>query len=149
MEENKLEGTIATIREVDEQIILDDPQALEFINAIKSHQCFETLKLHSERVVHFKKRVKELNRTPDDTVLTIANVDDEKGALFTQMLMPNIDWQVFRDRGEIPFSRGLAVREGVQDFLDTVDPKVADKLRSWKGLAVVIVDHDTFEIFPA
>ena len=61
--------------------------------------------------------------------------------------MPGHDWQSYRDRGETPFARGLAGREGVRSFLEMIDREAMEKLRSFDGLAVVVVDHGVAEVF--
>ena len=73
-------------------------------------------------------------------------VDDQNGAQLASVLMSGHDWQQYRDRGEVPFARGLASREGVQDFLGSVDEQAAEKLQSFQGLAVVVVDHGVAEV---
>lgn len=63
--------------------------------------------------------------------------------------MPGCDWQAMRDGGEVPFARGLAGREGIQDVIDILDKEEGEILRAHKGLAVVVVDHGVVKIFSA
>jgi hypothetical protein len=64
--------------------------------------------------------------------------------------MPGHDWQAYRDRGEVPYARGLASREGLQEGLDTLDPEAATKLRETKGeTAIIVMDFGVVEVFRA
>jgi len=87
--------------------------------------------------------------TAKDAVITVINVDDVHGGPIADALMPGFNWQEIRDRGEVPFARGLAMREGVQGLLGTFDKEAADKLRNMTDVAVVVVDHGVAEIFSA
>lgn len=92
----------------------------------------------------------ELALVAEDIVIVLINVDSPIGHTLGDALMPHFDWQSIRDRGEVPFARGLAMRGGIQDVLDTVDRDIGDKLRTMKaGPAVVVVDHFVVEAFEA
>lgn len=141
----------ATVREIDGQLVLDDPDALAVARAVAKHNCRATLEEQRERVEHFVRRVAALGRTPAEVVITLVNVDDPHGRPLAELLMPGNEaaWQAFRDAGQVPFARGLATREGIQSFLDIVDEDAADKLRALDGLAVVVVDCGVAEVFEA
>src|SRR6185436_4774477 len=49
-------------------------------------------------------------------VVVLLNVDDVHGGPIADMLMPGHNWQEIRDRGEVPFARGLAMRSGIQNL---------------------------------
>ena len=136
-------GPVATVREVDGKLVLDDPQAVAMIRAIAKHNCERTLDAHRDRIAHFVGRAKVLGRSVEDTVIVLLNVDDPIGGALAEALMPGTDWQPFRDRGEVPFARGLAGREGIVSALDTFDDEAAKTLREFAGpeLAVVVVDY--------
>lgn len=139
----------AVVREVDGQMVLDDPDAVEVIRAVGKENCKRTLELNIDRVQHFKQRITDRGLTADQVVIVVINVDDVNGGPLADLLMPGTNWQEIRDRGEIPFARGLAGREGIQEILETLDEEAAKKLRSLQGVAVVVVDHSTAEVFPA
>jgi len=63
--------------------------------------------------------------------------------------MPGFNWQEIRDRGEVPFARGLALRDGIQAIIETFDSEAATKLLKMNEVAVVVVDHGVAEIFSA
>jgi membrane carboxypeptidase/penicillin-binding protein PbpC len=65
------------------------------------------------------------------------------------MLMPDYDWQQYRDKGETPFARGLALKDGIQEYLEYIDKQAADKLREMSDLAVVVIDFGVAEVYPA
>jgi len=139
----------AVVRKVGEQYVLDDPIAVQVARAVEKYNCRRTFDLHAERVAHFKTRLAERGLNPQDTVITLVNVDDPHGSLLAHALMPGHDWQEYRDRGETPFARGLASREGMQAFLEEIDEEAASKLRDMTDAAVVVVDYGVAEIFPA
>jgi len=139
----------ATVREVDGQLVLDDPDAMAMIGAIGKHNCKNTLQINADRVAHFKQRLEDRGMTPEQGVIVLLNVDDVHGGPLADMLMPGHNWQEIRDRGEVPFARGLAMRDGIQEILDTFDKNAAEKLRDMTTVAVVVVDHGVAEVFAA
>lgn len=64
----------AVVREVEGQLILDDPEALAVIRAVSKHNCENTLKLNTDRVVHFKQRLTERGMTAKQAVIVLLNV---------------------------------------------------------------------------
>ncbi len=141
--------TRATVREIDGQLVLDDPDALAVALAVAKHNCRFLLAANRERVPYFVQRMAALGRSPSDVVVVLANVDDALGRELADSLMTSFDWQAIRARGELPCARGLAGRAGVQAFLDTFDRQAADKLREVAWLAVVVVDHGVAEVYAA
>ena len=139
----------ATVREVDGQLVLDDPDALAMIRVVNKHNCKTMFELNRDRVDHFVKRMKDGGRSPSSVVIVLINVDDVHGGPIAEALMPGHDWQEYRDRGELPVARGLAGREGIEAVLADFDKEAAVKLKVTKGIAVVVVDHGVAEIFGA
>lgn len=139
----------ACVREIDGQLVLDDPLAVAFMRAVGKHNCRNTFRLNADRVVHFKRRLTELKMTAAEAVIVLLNVDDPNGGEIATVLMPNHNWQAYRDQGKVPFARGLAMRKGIEETLGFFDKEAADKLRDMTGVAVVVVDHGVAEIFPA
>jgi hypothetical protein len=146
--------TEAYVTEIDGQLVLIDPVAAGVIEAVNSYNskqynhCIITFHSQIDRVVHFAKRIKELNNDPKNVVILLANVDNDLGAALADALMPGYDWQQFRDRGEVPFARGLVARAGIQSLLDNINPSEGEKLRNANdNIVVLVVDYDTSEIF--
>ena len=142
----------ATVEEIDGQLVLNDPDALEVIRAIGKHNCKSTLDDNEERIAHFVKRVEELGRTGEDTVIVILNVNDYYGKSFVEAVMPGQDaiWQDYRDKGMIPYARGLAERGGIQGMLEVIDKEAAAKLEIiTEGIGIVVVDHEVAEVWKA
>jgi len=139
----------ATVREIGGKVVLDDPDFLEVIRAVSKCNCEITLKLNMDRVVHFKKRFVELGLDFAEAVIILANANDVNGNVIAEGLMPGTNWQEIRDRGQIPFARGLVSREVIRLGLEIFDREAALKLAEFDGLAVVVVDHGVAEIFPA
>lgn len=139
----------AVVREVGGQLVLDDPEALAVIRAVNKHNCKNTLELNADRVVHFKNRLAERGMTANQAVIVLLNVDDVHGGPLANILMPGQNWQEIRDRGEVPFARGLAMRDGIQEALSAFDKDAATKLQGMNDVAVVVVDHGVAEVFTA
>ncbi len=137
----------ATVKEVDGELIIDDPVALAVIRTLGKFDCKKTYDAQLERILHFRKRVTELEKTSEEVVIVVINVDDPYGGPFAEVLMPNTNWQEFRDKNEIPYARGIVFREPVQEYLETFDDEAAKELSESKKLAVVIIDHGVAAIF--
>lgn len=139
----------ATVRRnPDGQLVLDDPDALAVVRAVKKYNCRGTIEANADRVKHFVRRMRELGASPHELVIVVLNVDDQNGALVADILMPGHDWQAYRDRGEIPFARGLAARPAMQEILDVLDGEAADKLRAAVGATrAIVLDHGVAEVF--
>lgn len=139
----------AVVREIDGQLVLDDPAALAVVRATQKHNCRVTFEGNADRVAHFKQRLEDLQLATSDFVIVILNVEDLHGGPIAEKLMPGHDWSQYRDAGMIPFARGLAERGGVQGILELMkDDEAAAKLRDMDGLAVVVVDYEVAEVFP-
>ncbi len=140
----------ATVREVDGQLVLDDPDALAVVRAVEKHNCRATLEMHKGRIAHFKERA--IAKGVDGWVIVILNVDDPTGKRITDILMPGQEamWQTLRDSGQVPFARGLAGRDGMQELVAALDAETGDKLRAMAGkAAVIVVDRGVVETFEA
>jgi len=139
----------AVVREVDGQLVLDDPIAVAVISVVEKHNCRNTLELNADCVEHLKRRLTERGMTPDQVVIVLLNVDDIHGGPLAELLMPGHNWQEIRDKGEVPFARGIAMRVNIQIALEIFDMDAAMKLQSMSDVAVVVVDHGVAEVFSA
>jgi hypothetical protein len=119
------------------------------ITAVNKSNCKNTLELNADRVEHFKHRLTERGMTAAEAVIVLLNVEDVHGGPLAEALMPGYNWKEIRDKGEIPFARGLAAREGIQEALDAFNKDAASKLQGMTDLAVVVVDHGVAEVFAA
>lgn len=142
-------ATGAVVREVSGQLVLDDPEAVAVIDAVNRLNCKNTLELNADRVAHFKNRLVERGMTPDQAVIVLLNVDDVHGGPLADVLMPGQNWQEIRDKGEVPFARGLAMRDGIQEALGAFDKDAAKRLKKMTKVSVVVVDHGVAEVFSA
>lgn len=142
-------GPQAVVREIDGQLVLDDPIGLAVARAVEKHHCRATFDANTDRIEHFKDRVAIKGLCPDQVVIVVINVDIVPGGELAEALMPGHDWQQYRDQGMVPFARGLAGRAGMAAFLEDFDKVAADKLAEMPGLCVVVVDHGVAEIFRA
>ena len=139
----------AIVHEVDGTLILEDPAAVEVVQAVNKHNCLNTLTLHRDAVIRFLLRAQELELDPAETTVVIINVDDVNGGPIADVLMPNNEaqWQALRDDGEVPFARGLANREGMLLALAHFDPAAAAKMEKLESIPVIVVDHAVAEVY--
>ncbi len=138
----------AWVEEVDGQIVLHDPDAVAVVQVLNKQACYHTYMMQQERVAHFAERMAARGDDPGEVVITLINVDDPHGGPLAEALMPGHDWQAYRDRGEVPFARGLAERRGIKDVLDIFAPEAAQKLEGLAGkVCCVVVDYTTAEVY--
>jgi hypothetical protein len=137
----------AIVREINGELVLDDPDALACIQAVERSNCRFTYEAQIDRVDHFARRCAERKLTAQDVVIVLLDVDDENGKALADILLPNYDWDAIRARGEKPFARGLAMRAGIQIVLDQIDKEASEKLKSTSQLATVVVQRGVAEVF--
>lgn len=141
---------VATVRLLGGIQVLDDPVALAVISAVEKRNCHATLSVNKDRVAHFLERIYQRNDNTKDVVIVVINVDDKHGGQIAEALMPGHDWQQIRDAGQVPFARGIAKRDFIQEALSFFDDEASTKLKELDdGVAVVVVDHGVAEIFKA
>jgi hypothetical protein len=137
----------ATVRIVDGQIVLDDPDALAMARAVDKHNCRGVRDANLDRVLHFVGRMRALRLDARAVVIVVLNYDDVHGGELARAAMPDYDFEAVRARGEVPFARGLIDREGMEHALSLFDVEAHEKLRGWPGIAVVVVDFGVAEVF--
>lgn len=128
-------------------LVLNDPQAAAMIRGLRKHNCRCALELNADCIERFKRRLVERGLTPEQAVIVLVNVDDVHGGPLAESLMPGHDWQKYRDLGQVPFARGLAMREGIQHALALIDQEASAKLQGMAGMAIVVVDCGVAEVF--
>ena len=82
-----------------------------------------------------KKRLQELayraiyvlKMNPENFVIVCIEVDDPNWTELADYLLPNQDWQKFRDRREIPVARG-SVPSNIREFIKKMVPDITDAL---------------------
>lgn len=148
-ETKKIPEGMPYVTEIAGQTVLVDPVAYSAMKAVEKHNCKNTLDLNADRVVHFKNRIAEKGLDPEKMAIVVINVDDPHGAPIAELLMPNFNWQEIRDKGEIPFARGLVYRQSMQEIINEFDEEAAKKMSETSGTIVVVVDHGVAEVFSA
>ena len=134
----------------DGMLVLVDDTALGVIAAVEAHNrgvayqnCLVIKRHNAERIEHFKRRAVERLLPPKDAVLVILDADDQLGGALAEHLMRGHDWQQYRDKGQIPLARGLAMREGIVEVLRGVLPELARQLETEEELALLILHGGT------
>jgi len=148
-DESNSDSPRAVIRKALDQWVLDDPNVRELVASIRRLNCKHTLKLNADRVAHFKKRFAEWDMTADKVVIALINPVDVPSNKVVRILIPSYNWQLSRGQGQVPFTCGLFLREGIQEILDRIDEIAAARLRDTTDVVVVVIDFGTVEIFPA
>jgi len=75
-------------------------------------------------------RMVALGKTGADTLILIAAVDDPVGGPMCNILLPNEDWNKYRELGQIPVGRGLLGLDTMVDaFMAIGGPELAAKLQ--------------------
>ena len=128
---------------------INDDLDAETMILIGKHNCRNTFEMNARCIGRCKKRLIELGLAASYAVIVLVNVNDVHGGQIADALIPGMNWQEIRDRGETPFARGLAIREGIQKTLDTFDQEAATTLRGMTGVVAVVVDHGVAEVFQA
>lgn len=130
----------AQVRDIDGQLVLDDPMAVAVARATGKYNCWMSLVGHLERVMHFRQRIADCHFDPIECVIVIIHVDDtDVTKKMADDLLPGHDWQAIRDLGQTPFARGLADRGYIQAVLDMYDTEAAEKLRNFKDVVVTVM----------
>lgn len=150
--------TMATVETINGQLVLNDADALAVIKAVERFNglnlCKSIFDGAQERIEHFKSRAKIRGLSSDAIVIIIASVDDPHGGPLTEQLMPGNEslWNEIRAKGESPYSRGLATRQGIQSYLELFEPDAAAKLMNHAATAeplVVVIAGGTADIYPS
>lgn len=141
----------AVVREVDGQLVLDDPDALAVMTAVAQHNCRATLTAHGDRIAHFRRRAQDLGRSAETTMIVVINADEPLGEEMAAVCGMPAGWaDAYRAQQQVPFARGLVDRVGMQALLDTLGISAgnpAEALRATEGLPVLVLDHGVITIF--
>lgn len=105
----------------DGALVLVDPDASAMAAALGRDACKRLLAANAERVEHFAARA----QGRDNVCFVLLDVDDPRGAVLADKLMPGHDWQQYRDRGEKPLARGLATFDGMVHVLEGIEEGLA------------------------
>lgn len=124
-------------------IIPDPDQPVDAERLARTEAAMNIFRGNAERIMHFQRRAEELGRSGRDTVITLANADDPAGGVLAELLMPGHDWQQYRDAGEIPVARGLALKSGIVNFLEEAGyTTAAAELANTDDLRVVVLEAE-------
>jgi|GEM_PF-3247219 len=91
----------------------------------KREKFFQLNKKRLEELAHRAINVLKIN--PEDFVIVCIEVDDPHWTELADYLVPNQDWQKFRDRGEIPVARG-SVLSNIREFIKEMVPDITEAL---------------------
>lgn len=96
------------------------------VETVKNRDIFFQLnKKRLEELAH--RAIHVLKMGPEDFVIVCIEVDDPNWTELADYLVPNQDWQKFRDRGEIPVARG-SVLSNIREFINEMVPDITEAL---------------------
>lgn len=154
-----MEKPEAFVEEKNGELILNDPVAEGIMIAVASHNkrvgkencriVYEDPE-QQERIKHFAERIRQRELNQREVVIVLISVDDIYGKPLVNHLMPGMDqmWQDFRNKGQKPFARGIVMRKEMEEIVSSIDNEAGVKLKEHKGIAVVVIDSGTVDIFP-
>lgn len=124
----------------DGPIVRDADKALNAEHLARTQAAMEIFQASAERILYFKQRAENTDRSGRDVVITLIDADDPIGRVLADALMPNYDWQPYRDAGQVPVARGLAPKAGVAAFLQQAGYAVAAaELTDTEDLRVLVM----------
>ena len=85
----------------------------------------ELFQPNEERLAHIAFKAIKRGMGRNEFITVAIDVDDPSWTSVVDILMPNHDWQQYRDRGEKPVARGTVLAEGIVDYLCEVCPDIA------------------------
>lgn len=137
----------AYVTVIDGKTVLIDPVGYAVMQAVNKSNCENTYLSQMDRVKHFKNIITEKEIDPTTVVIVLINIDSPYGGEIAEVLMPGHDWQQYRDQGEIPFARGIMLKEGMIEIIATFDKEASEKITKIESVPVVVIDHSVAEIF--
>ena len=108
----------------------------------------ETLASNAMHVKNLKEAMAKKNLSEKDTVILILNVEDRIGYGIISLFVPNFSPQKI-PKGADHFFRALINRDYIFRIISAFDQKAAVKLMCISNTAVVLVDNDNVEVYPA
>lgn len=146
--ETKQNDYQAYVTVIDGKTVLIDPVGYAVIQAVNKINCENTYIAQMDKIKHFKNRITEKGLNPDNVVIIVINVDSPYGPEIADAIMPGHNWQQYRDKGEVPFATGLAIKEGMIEMIALFDKEASEKVTQIKGVPVIVVNYGVVEIFP-
>lgn len=139
----------ATVREVDGQIVLDDPDALAMFDVTRHGNCSAMLEDHGARILHFRRRAIVRGHTAAEVAIIVINADMPGGEEIAAACQLPDGWaEDFRAQGATPFARGLVERASMQEAFDAgAGARYATALREIAGLPVMVFDYGAIALF--
>ncbi len=134
---------------IDRNGVLRDPHALAVIHAVERENCRRILvNEFMEPLQRFAMRMRERGLTMAQAMLVSFNVDEPVGAAFADEMMPGYAWDEIRAKGQVPYARGIAMRDGLQEVLDANFPHAGASLRAiTEDVAILVADRGIVTVF--
>jgi hypothetical protein len=106
----------------------------------KRDELFQAYKKRLQELAHRAIFIKQLK--PKDFLMICIDVDDDPDFRdLADHLMPNHNWQKYRDRGEKPIAMGSVMIEEMREVLSLMVPAIKDALydKTPKGVVLGVV----------
>jgi hypothetical protein len=112
------------------------------------NQCKKTFLSQSSEILRFRKIIKDKGIDPNSVLIVFINVDSDAGKKIANSFMPGHDWSEFRDKGEIPFMKGIAdgsLRNAVTGSFDQEFP--FNHIENIEDIPIVVIEQCGAQIF--
>lgn len=84
--------------------------------------------INTDHLASMARRALGRGLAADEILVVCIDVDDPAWTDLAEALMPEEDWQQYRDRGMVPTARGIVMAEPLQGYLSEVVPPLRDGL---------------------
>lgn len=111
-----------------------DPSSGEMI-------CHRTLLDNLDRVEHFKKRMEMKGLTSKEAVIVIINGNGGFGEELASVVMPENWDKEYREKGMIPYARGIMFREALGKVIADVAPEVSEAFSVEDKIVILVVEE--------
>ena len=138
-----------TLREINGEFILYEPELNAEIERINKQNCEDLYNIYTDKINKNIEYILNNEMSHNESVIFLANADDINGSKITNILLPDHDWSLVRDKGHKPVLCGYMNRTDIQAFLDIIDENTAQKLREATGMSIIVIDSETTELFEA
>jgi hypothetical protein len=142
------ESAMPRVHEVEGELMLHDiPASVALHKSIAKYGCCSTFDQNAEHILRLKACFDQRRLRPTEAVIAIINVKDVHGSHIAELLMGEFKQQEILGTDEIPYARGLMMRDSMQEAVEVFDQEAGTKLRGMTELAVVVIDHGVAEVF--
>lgn len=133
----------------DRRISFDNQSANDIVVARSKNNCRNVLTSCADYIKHLKKQASKIPIITSRLTVLILNIDDLNGRYIIKTILPKYSCSKARKNQNSLFIRALFTKKTIYEAISSLDRDIAEKLNVMKKIAVVVVDHNTIEIYDA